>query len=178
MKKAASIFLRADICQRDIDLMMEWMENPHITQYLNEDPQIVHSLRQLSMTVPGPMLSYHFNRRGRFFLVCLETGQTVGFVKLYPLALPGEYEIVYAIGEESLWGRGFGEGAVRAALEMAFFQWRAKSVTAKIVPCNQRSIRSVSACGFRQQGMEGDLLRYAITWEEYLQSRLPSVKIS
>ena len=46
MKKAASIFLRTEIGQQDIALMIRWMDNPNITRYLNEDPHIVPALRQ------------------------------------------------------------------------------------------------------------------------------------
>ena len=36
MKKAASVFLRGDICRRDLELMALWLEKPQITRYLNE----------------------------------------------------------------------------------------------------------------------------------------------
>lgn len=61
MKKAASIFLRAEIEPQDIELLIHWMGNPHITQYLNEEPSVIRSLRQLLLTVPAPMLTFHFN---------------------------------------------------------------------------------------------------------------------
>ncbi len=38
MKKAASIFLRAEIEMNDIELLIRWMKNPNVTWYLNEDP--------------------------------------------------------------------------------------------------------------------------------------------
>jgi len=41
MKKAASVFLRADITLRDVDRMIRWMENPNVTRFLNEDADIV-----------------------------------------------------------------------------------------------------------------------------------------
>ena len=37
MKKAASIFLRAEIEMNDIELLIRWMKNPNVTRYLNED---------------------------------------------------------------------------------------------------------------------------------------------
>lgn len=74
MMKAASVSLRADITLADVDRMIGWMENPNVTRFLNEDPQIVHFLGQLSANVPEPMLSYHFNRSGRFLLVCTPQG--------------------------------------------------------------------------------------------------------
>lgn len=167
MKKAASIFLRADMNLQDVRLLIHWMENPAVTQYLNEDPAVVFQLRQMADTVPEPMLTYHFNRKGRFFMVCTQEGETVGFVKLREQET-GTHEVVYAIGDENLWGRGYGTGAVRSALAAAFLERRARKVVARIYPENRRSVRSVSRCGFRcaERGMR--LHRYEITIEDYL----------
>ena len=84
MKKAASVFLRTEM-----------------------------TLRDLAGKIPAPLLALRFNQEGRFFLVCEKDGEAIGFVKLRPLQSRGTHEIVYAIGEESLWGRGYGKGAVR-----------------------------------------------------------------
>lgn len=171
MKKAASIFLRADITQKDVDRMISWMQNPNVTAYLNEDRQIVYFLEQLSATVPEPMMTYHFNRSGRFFLVCLEDVGSIGFVKLVPQPHVNSYEIVYVIGEDALWGQGLGESAIREALAKAFLEWRADKITAKIMPGNHRSIRSVCGCGFREGRSDSALLQYYITQDEYLRQR-------
>ena len=40
MKKAASIFLRAEIEMNDIELLIRWMKNPNVTRYLNEDQNV------------------------------------------------------------------------------------------------------------------------------------------
>lgn len=168
MKKAASIFLRADIQHNDLDLLVRWLETPAITRYMNEDPAAARQLQQLSGSVPAPMLRFHLNRQGPFFLICREDDRPIGFVKLMPLAGAGRYEIVYAVGEASLWGRGYGESAIRKALAMAFLEWRAQDITARIYAENQRSIRSVRSCGFRPQDTAGPLHRYTITWEDYL----------
>lgn len=167
MKKAASIFLRAEMEQRDVETLIRWMENPNITRYLNEDPCIIDQLRQLLWTVPAPMLSFHFNRWGHFYLICRGQGEPIGFVKLRPTGSSGSYEIVYAIGEETLWGHGYGESAIRAALTLVFVEWRGGEVTAKIYPENHRSIRLVNACGFHRSGPEGQLIQYGITAESY-----------
>ena len=52
MKKAASAFLRMEICHADITRMIRWMRNPDVTKYLNEAAQ---SLEQLVRSVPEPM---------------------------------------------------------------------------------------------------------------------------
>lgn len=168
MMKAASVSLRADITLADVDRMIGWMENPNVTRFLNEDPQIVHFLGQLSANVPEPMLSYHFNRSGRFLLVCTPQGQSIGFVKLTPTR-QGCYEIVYVIGDESLWGHGLGTAAIRAAQSRAFLEWGAEELTAKVAPRNSRSVRGLSSCGFRQRGINGKYAQFSLTSQEYLQ---------
>lgn len=78
-------------------------------------------------------------------------------MKLARTAVAGEYEIVYAIGEESLWGQGYGKTAIGKALTFAFADLRAVSVIAKINPENTRSRRLAAACGFREVGPSGEM---------------------
>lgn len=144
MKKAASVFLRTEMTLRDVELLSQWMENPIITRYLNEMPGVSDSLRDLAGKIPAPLLALRFNQEGRFFLVCEKDGEAIGFVKLRPLQSRGTHEIVYAIGEESLWGRGYGKGAVRSVLSAAFLD---------------------SRCG-----KEGKLHLYDLTQERYLEN--------
>ena len=130
----------------------------------------LHSLRDLAGKIPAPLLALRFNQEGRFFLVCEKDGEAIGFVKLRPLQSRSTHEIVYAIGEEGLWGRGYGKGAVRSALSAAFLDSRAERVIARIDPENTRSIRSVCACGFSRCGKEGKLHLYDLTQERYLEN--------
>lgn len=124
MKKAASAFLRMEICYADITRMIRWMRNPNVTKYLNEAPDVAQSLEQLVRSVPEPMYQYHLSRTGHFFMVCHQENESVGFVKLLPTAMEGAYEIVYVIGEDALWGHGLGQQAVRSALSKAFLHLR------------------------------------------------------
>lgn len=82
MRKAASIFLRACERRRDLDNMIYWLKNPEVTRFLNEDAGVISYLSRLADTVPEPMLTFHLNAMGRFFMICLEDGTAVGFVKL------------------------------------------------------------------------------------------------
>ena len=84
MKKAASAFLRMEICHADITRMIRWMRNPNVTKYLNEAPDVAQSLEQLVRSVPEPMYQYHLCRTGHFFMVCHQENESVGFVKLLP----------------------------------------------------------------------------------------------
>lgn len=103
MKKASSIFLRSEICPRDVEAMICWMDNPEVTMYLNEDPALKGALSELLRKVPAPLLTFRFNEFGKFFIVCLNKNRAIGFVKLQETE-SGVYEIIYVIGEESLWG--------------------------------------------------------------------------
>ena len=96
MKKAASIFLRADVEPADVQDLANWMEDREVTRYLNEERGTAEQLRKLAASVPAPMLTYHFNQRGRFFMAC--GGDEDARC----------YEIVFAIGDQTLWGNGYG----------------------------------------------------------------------
>lgn len=100
-------------------------------------------------------------------MACTREGEAIGFVKLRE-QMTGTYEIVYAIGDEALWGQGYGTDAVRSALATAFLKWRAGKVIAKIYPENLRSVRSASACGFHCAERGERLHRFEITMKEYL----------
>lgn len=168
MKKAASIFLRSDMEPRDVRNLTNWMENQKVTCYLNESKNTTKELQHLLDTTPTPMLTFRFNQQGRFFLVCDEQEDSIGFVKLKQQTSPGCYEIVFAIGDETLWGNGYGSQAVQAAQYEAFLEWRAKKLTAKIYHENVRSKNTVRRCGFHEEERLENLSCYSITMDEYL----------
>ena len=141
MKKAASAFLRMEICHADITRMIRWMRNPNVTKYLNEAPDVAQSLEQLVRSVPEPMYQYHLCRTGPFFMVCHQENESVGFVKLLPTATEG-----------------------------AYLHLRADRVVAKVMPQNLRSIRCVRACGFQQMAEMPRLVRFEITFDAYCRS--------
>ena len=168
MKKAASIFLRANMKPKDVRNLSCWMENRKVTRYLNEGKNTPQELQELLETTPPPMLTYRFNQQGRFFLVCDEQEDSIGFVKLRQQNTPGCYEIVFAIGDEDLWGNGYGAKAVQAAQYEAFLEWRAKKITAKIYHDNVRSKNTVRHCGFHEEERLENLSCFSITMNEYL----------
>lgn len=141
MKKAASAFLRMEICHADITRMIRGMRNPNVTKYLNEAPDVARSLEQLVQSVPEPMYQYHLCRTGHFFMVCHQENESVGFVKLLPTATEG-----------------------------AYLHLRADRVVAKVMPQNLRSIRCVRACGFQQMAEMPRLVRFEITFDAYCRS--------
>lgn len=152
----------------DVQNLADWMENRDVTRYLNEEQCAAEQLQELLETVPAPMLTYYFNQWGRFFMVCEEADDaSSGFVKLKEQEDRRCYEIVFAIGDDTLWGNGYGSRAVQAAETRAFLDWRAQKLTAKLYHGNSRSVRTVRCCGFREERKLDELSCYSITQEEY-----------
>ena len=170
MKKAASIFLRADMRPTDVKNISRWLESRSVTRYLNEDDNAPEALRRMLDTTPAPLLTCRFNQYGKFFLVCEDEEDSMGFIKLREHFDSGCFEIVVVIGDERLWGNGYGTDAVRAAQYRAFFDWRAKKMIAKIYHGNIRSERMVRCCGFREEQRGESLTLYSMTMDEYLRA--------
>ncbi|MDD4124926.1 MAG: GNAT family N-acetyltransferase [Eubacteriales bacterium] len=169
MKKAASVFLRKDIKAEDIRKLIGWLQNENIIRYLNESRFATDSLLYLLDNVQPHLLTLYFNQKGRFYLVCGKHNPdiAIGFIRL--LDLPdNRYEVVYVIGEEQLWGRGFGKAALREALNILFFENRAKAVSAKINRKNIRSVHMATHCGMRAVKTGESITEYSMTFEEYL----------
>jgi len=168
MDKAASVFLRTDLQPADVRHIAGWLQDRQVTRYLNEGRNTAGELDRLLRETPPPLLTCRFNRDGRFLLVCRDTAGSIGFVKLREDGTPGCYELVFAIGESSLWGNGYGTQAVRAAENHIFLERRARLLTARIYHGNQRSVNTVLRCGFRLVQEYERLSCYCITMEEYL----------
>ena len=168
MDKAASIFLRADIHPDDLRAMAHWLRSRRVTRYLNEDVSAPEQLEQLLFSTPVPLLTCRMNQHGRFFLVCRDWDVPIGFVKLTEQGA-GVHEIVFAIGDESLWGLGYGSRAVRAALDTAFLSLRARKLVARIYHGNQRSVNTVLGCGFSLEKRGRGLDAYSISMADYLE---------
>jgi len=169
MNEAASVFLRAKINQRDGYRLAEWMRNRNVTRYLNEEINVSDELIALMERTPEGMLSYHLNQNGRFFQVSRE-GSPIGFVRL--THCPEEYcEIVYVIGEERLWGHGYGKRALELALAKAFYEMRKEVAFARIHEENTRSTGTAVHCGMKLTRKSGHMQIYQITAREFMEQQ-------
>lgn len=69
--------------------------------------------------------------------------------------------------DEARGGRGYATWAVREALAFAFSWANLHRVQAAVMPRNERSIRVVEKCGFRQEGVAKRYLRIDGAWEDH-----------
>ncbi len=168
MREKPSLFLFNTVTPKDAECLKHWLSCDHITRYLNEDPDIINSITNLLDKVCPPLLSYHFNKCGRFYMISKDD-LPIGFIKLVDRAGSGkEYEIVIAVGSEANWGCGYGKSAVKQCLNMVFFEWRAHKICAKIHHQNKRSILLFSNVGFKEARKAQDYVAYEITLADYI----------
>ncbi|MPM71215.1 hypothetical protein SDC9_118178 [bioreactor metagenome] len=173
MERAPSIFLHPDIDRPRTSRLIGWLENPAVMRYLNEEQGISSRLRKVAERTDPVFLACQLNRQGRFFFVCREGhSEPIGFVRLAELKKHDAYELVVAIGQQTLWGRGYGTQAICRCLETAFFDRRANTVAANVHRDNLRSLRAVEKAGLRRMSQGGDYVHFSLTREEYLNQKL------
>lgn len=161
-----SVILRTEICPGDLTAMMRWMANPHVYRYMNEHRRITERLRQV-YDARLPVLTPLFNQGGRFLMICGRDERPVGFLRM--AYCPGnEVEMVIAIGEEQMWGRGIGRESVRIALKMAFLDMRREAVIVHIHHDNIRSRNLFENSGFTVSAEGSGMTQYRLTFDDYL----------
>lgn len=160
------ISLRTELMQEDLSKMILWTSNDRVCRYLNEHRRITAHLKQVYDS-RLPVFTPLFNQNGRFYMLCADGDQAIGFLRM--AHAPGNAaEIVIAIGDESMWGQGYGHAGVSEALKIAFFEMRKEKLIAHIHHENRRSRRMFASLGF-SPSVEGDeTTEYQLTWSEYV----------
>jgi RimJ/RimL family protein N-acetyltransferase len=155
-----NVTFRREIYREDVEKLLEWMRDDVVTSYLNEDQNIDESLTRLLRQSTLPLFSASFNRDGAFYMVELEGGEPIGFLRL--VSRENEAEIVVVIGEREHWGEGHGYRAVRKGIRHALFEWRKKRLIAKIHRRNERSKRLFRKAGFTKDKDLPHEIKYSI----------------
>lgn len=138
--------LRTELSETDLQLLIRWMSNEHVYRFLNEHQQITAQLKDI-YDARLPVITPLFNRNGRFFIICTGGGQAIGFLRM-EYAPDNAVELVIAIGEESMWGQGYGRASLTEALKVAFFELRRERIIAHIYNENTRSRHLFVSRGF------------------------------
>lgn len=161
------VSLRPEITRTHALIMMDWLEDERVTQYLSDSRSVSRFIAQAIDRTPMPILTHLFNQGGRFFMVHDRDDAPVGFVRLVKTG--PECEIVLAIGDHDNWGRRIGASTIREGLKLAFFDMRAGNVVAKIHSDNTRSIKAFQRCGFLLERQTPALKSLSVTFSRYLQ---------
>ena len=161
----STIQLKSEITPDDLTALERWMNSAAVTRYLNEHRQISAHLRAVR-EARLPVLTPLFNRDGRFWMICAE-GAPVGFLRA-AYRPDNAVELVVAIGEERMWGRGLGRHGVQAGLQRVFFEMRREEAVVHIARGNVRSERLFVGSGFAHAREIGGSTQYRLTLGEYI----------
>lgn len=159
------ITLRQDIFTKDALKIADWLEDHEIISHLNEEGQISNQIRNLVNSYKLPLYNQIFNQQGLFYLICLHD-ESIGYVKFVPKK--SGQEIVIAIGDKDLWGKGYGKTALKKALSEAFFSLRYEKIVAKIKSMNKRSLLMFEHFGFEPIGKNTDLHHFSMDMDTFL----------
>ncbi len=168
----SQIELKQEVTRNDAQSILSWMKDHEITKYLNESTDIISELQQTIERVNTMIMTHLFNRYGSFYLIYSDHTEPVGFLKL--VRKPKETEIVVVIGDKKRWGKGLGKASIIKGLEIAFFQWRASLVIAKINPKNVRSTKAFENLGFQVENEYKNMKVYSLSIDDYI-TRLTKV---
>ncbi|KPU44644.1 regulator of nucleoside diphosphate kinase [Oxobacter pfennigii] len=166
--KEPFIFLCSEITRDNALNLMKWLENLEVKRYLSDSHDVSKNIEQVLNRANLPILTHLFNQKGRFYMAYTKQNIPIGFVRLVKKS--NDFEIVIVIGDQNNWGKKLGTATIRESIKIAFFDFRAQKVIAKIHKENKRSIRAFINAGFIID-YETPLLKiFAITMERYLAS--------
>lgn len=132
---------------RDDDLasLLEWDEDNEITQLSGKKFERTNSLHVAwwhdLMSSPA--------RLG--LAIQTEDGQLIGDIELEHITWRnGEAELRVSIGDKRYWNRGYGSGAIREVLEVAYVHYGLNRIYLRVNRDNYRAIRVYEKVGFRK----------------------------
>lgn len=160
----STVKLDQEVYRSDAEKIAEWLSDEEIVSHLNEEESVCDNIIKIVNRVNMPILTHLFNNNGRFFTIKNLYG-TIGFLRLVPKRK--ETEIVIAVGEKELWGKGIGYRAVFEALKKAFFDMRSEKVVAKIKKDNERSRKLFKKIGFKEVRELEKEVEYHISKEDF-----------
>jgi len=166
--KEPFIFLCSEITRENAFTLIKWLKDKEVTKYLSDPQDISNTIEQVVYKTNLPILTHLFNRNGRFYMIYSNQKKPVGFVRLVKKGT--DYEIVIVIGDRNNWGKRLGTLAIKESIKIAFFDFRAQKVIAKIKKENIRSIRAFINNNFKVEKESNTLKTFSITMEQYLMS--------
>ena len=153
----------------DLPKMIELRSDPEVSQYIGggkmQNPEAIEKRMDFYI---GCHEKYGF---GFCMMDWKETGETIGWSGLQPLAETDEIEVGYGMAKK-FWGRGIGLECAKAWLEFGFNKAGLERIVALAVPENTGSWRIMEKLGMQFEGIKKhygmDCKFYAISKDEFL----------
>lgn len=174
--KEPFIFLSSEISRENAMTLINWLRDEEVRRYLSDSEHVSHHIEQVVNRVNLPILTHLFNQNSRFYMVYNKQHKAIGFVRLIPKGM--DLEMVIVIGDRDNWNKKLGTSTIRESMRIAFFEFRAQRITAKICHENKGSIQAFMNAGFKLEKETSDLRVYTITMESYLRLKgVPAMDI-
>lgn len=133
----------------DLDNVMQWINNPEITQYL-----LAFTL-PLSRAAEEKWLesATHHTESDKLFALETLSGEYLGGCGLHRIdAVNRHAELGIVIGKSSHLGKGYGADAMNVLLRLGFHAINLNKIYLRVFSGNTRAIRCYEKCGFREVG--------------------------
>jgi len=76
------------------------------------------------------------------------------------------------IGEKSVWGKGYGNEAMKLLLDYVFGYLNYHRIAIGVVGTNERALRFYERIGFKQEGIQRDGYYYAHEYQDFVMMSL------
>ncbi len=142
--------------ERDAKLFTEWHRNSEYSRLLNGSPAVLNSTKSTEKWLEKNDLSIE---TVCFAINNLADHKIIGEIALEDIKpFCSNVFVGISIGEEALWGKGFGSDAMQIILRYAFSFLNVHRVSLTVFDYNSRAIRSYEKVGFQHEGKLKDWL--------------------
>jgi len=144
--QGARVVLRP-LTERDLRRCVRWFSDPQVSHFLGRTSRVTLAEEERWFR--------EYARKADEQIFAIEVdGKHVGNVGLHKVdRTHRKADLGILIGESTLWSRGFGTDAVRAALRYAFGALRLHKVSLDVLEYNHRAIRAYEKVGFVREGL-------------------------
>lgn len=137
----------------DLDAVMKWVNDEEVTDWLGGEA-LLYPVSSLSEDRFIEAAAAQSDRQKNFVIESLADRRYVGGISFNIIDWRSRHAGVgIAIGDKSLWGKGYGTDAMRVLMRMAFDRMNLHRLWLHVFDYNVRAIKSYEKCGFKREGV-------------------------
>ncbi|HHV18357.1 MAG TPA: GNAT family N-acetyltransferase [Thermoanaerobacterales bacterium] len=136
-----------DIRPTDFDKILKWQKNKLLTYFV---------CNKLPMSIKECEIRYSeaFKLLNQIFGIEDKNGKFIGEIEIDHIKWKDKQaELFLYIGEEELWGKGYGFDALKTFLDYIFNVRNFKYIYLRVYEHNARAIKCYEKCGFKKRGI-------------------------
>jgi D-alanine-D-alanine ligase len=129
-----------------IDHLLRWFNDPEVSRFM-DSPNARYSRDDL-------VEDFLVHQSDDLAMIVLDgSGRPIGYASIYSINDEnGSCDLSFLIGDKDARGKGYGKDIVRMLQRIAFEGMHLHSINVTVTEENQPSIRSLTACGFKEIG--------------------------